>query len=256
MTSEIPFDALRAQAQKLIPNPIFVTISGAHLYGFPSPDSDFDLRGAHVGDTQNVFGLFPGRQTLEPKIEVDGLEVEIVSHEIGKYLRLLMKPNGYVLEQIYSPLVVLSTPSHDELKHLARGTICRGLYHHYRGFLFSLRKLIEKEPVRKVKRILYLYRVLLTGTHVLKTGVIEANLHKLNKNFGLESIPRLIEFKQLEWALLPDDPQKYWDELAILEAEMTRAFEESSLPESPSGLENLSEFLVQLRRDQIGKEVN
>jgi predicted nucleotidyltransferase len=27
---------------------IFATISGAHLYGFPSPDSDYDLRGAHV----------------------------------------------------------------------------------------------------------------------------------------------------------------------------------------------------------------
>ncbi len=26
---------------------LFATISGAHLYGFPSPDSDFDLRGAH-----------------------------------------------------------------------------------------------------------------------------------------------------------------------------------------------------------------
>ena len=25
---------------------LFATISGAHLYGFPSPDSDFDLRGA------------------------------------------------------------------------------------------------------------------------------------------------------------------------------------------------------------------
>lgn len=24
---------------------LFVTISGAHLYGFPSPDSDYDLRG-------------------------------------------------------------------------------------------------------------------------------------------------------------------------------------------------------------------
>ena len=24
---------------------LFATISGAHLYGFPSPDSDFDLRG-------------------------------------------------------------------------------------------------------------------------------------------------------------------------------------------------------------------
>ena len=27
---------------------LFATISGAHLYGFPSPDSDFDLRGVHL----------------------------------------------------------------------------------------------------------------------------------------------------------------------------------------------------------------
>ena len=27
---------------------IFATVSGAHLYGFPSPNSDFDLRGVHV----------------------------------------------------------------------------------------------------------------------------------------------------------------------------------------------------------------
>ena len=27
---------------------VFATISGAHLYGFPSPDSDFDLRGVHL----------------------------------------------------------------------------------------------------------------------------------------------------------------------------------------------------------------
>lgn len=254
MTSEIPFDALRETARTHIPQPIFVTISGAHLYGFPSPDSDFDLRGAHLGAADDVFGLFPGKQTLEPKLEVDGLEVEIVSHEIAKYLRLLMKPNGYVLEQVYSPLVVLTSPEHEELKRLARGTICRGLYNHYRGFLFSIRRLIEKEPTKKVKRILYLYRVLLTGTHVLKTGVLEANLPKLNEHFGLESIPRLIECKQLEWSLLPEDPQKYWDELALLEAEMTRAYEASALPDSPSGLPELSDFLVQLRHTQIAKQ--
>ena len=27
---------------------LFATLSGAHLYGFPSPDSDFDLRGVHL----------------------------------------------------------------------------------------------------------------------------------------------------------------------------------------------------------------
>jgi len=33
---------------------LFATISGAHLYGFPSPDSDFDLRGAHVRPLEKV----------------------------------------------------------------------------------------------------------------------------------------------------------------------------------------------------------
>ena len=28
---------------------LFATISGAHLYGFPSPDSNFGLRGTQVG---------------------------------------------------------------------------------------------------------------------------------------------------------------------------------------------------------------
>ena len=28
---------------------LFATVSGAHLYGFPSRDSDVDLRGVHVG---------------------------------------------------------------------------------------------------------------------------------------------------------------------------------------------------------------
>jgi len=37
------------QHVKQHPYPLmFATISGAHLYGFPSPDSDFDLRGVHL----------------------------------------------------------------------------------------------------------------------------------------------------------------------------------------------------------------
>ena len=40
-------------------------MSGAHLYGFPSPDSDFDLRGAHVLPPETVVGLDEGPDTLE-----------------------------------------------------------------------------------------------------------------------------------------------------------------------------------------------
>ena len=44
---------------------MFATISGAHLYGFPSPDSDFDLRGAHVLPLKKVVGLDVRDETVE-----------------------------------------------------------------------------------------------------------------------------------------------------------------------------------------------
>jgi hypothetical protein len=44
---------------------LFATISGAHLYGFPSPDSDYDLRGAHVLRLDAVVGLEVWDETVE-----------------------------------------------------------------------------------------------------------------------------------------------------------------------------------------------
>ena len=37
---------------------LFVTVSGAHLYGFPSPDSDIDLRGSHRLPLNQIVGLY------------------------------------------------------------------------------------------------------------------------------------------------------------------------------------------------------
>jgi hypothetical protein len=41
----IDFELLRTEAARHPYPLLFATISGAHLYGFPSPDSDYDLRG-------------------------------------------------------------------------------------------------------------------------------------------------------------------------------------------------------------------
>src|SRR6478672_1875905 len=85
---------------------LFATISGAHLYGFPSPDSDYDLRGVHILPVREVVGLEPGRETIEVSVRRDGLEFDLVTHDVRKFFLLLLKKNGYVLEQLYSPLVV------------------------------------------------------------------------------------------------------------------------------------------------------
>ena len=44
----IDYELLRAEAARHPYPLLFATVSGAHLYGFPSPDSDYDLRSAHV----------------------------------------------------------------------------------------------------------------------------------------------------------------------------------------------------------------
>src|SRR5438477_12497255 len=91
---------------------LFATISGAHLYGFPSPDSDYDLRGAHVLPLREVVGLKVGPETIESSGLREGLEIDLVTHDVHKFFGLLLKKNGYVIEQLYSPLVVHTTPEH------------------------------------------------------------------------------------------------------------------------------------------------
>src|SRR5205814_3041664 len=88
---------------------LFATISGAHLYGFPSPDSDYDLRGSHLLPAREVVGLDPGRETVECSETRAGIELDLVTHDARKFFLLLLKKNGYVLEQLYSPLVVHTT---------------------------------------------------------------------------------------------------------------------------------------------------
>jgi hypothetical protein len=44
---------------------LFATISGVRLYGFPSPDSDYDLREEHVFPLDAVVGLEVRDETVE-----------------------------------------------------------------------------------------------------------------------------------------------------------------------------------------------
>lgn len=231
--------------------PLFVTVSGAHLYGFPSADSDVDLRGCHQLPLREIVGLDMPSQTLEHHTIVDGTEVELVSHEIGKYLRLLATNNGYVLEQILSPIVVLGQEFLDRLRPLACRCVTRNHYYHYRGFYATQRKLLAKEEIKRVKPALYAYRVLMTGIHLLRTGQIEANLPRLNQEFAFGFLDDLIARKVHgeNIALDPVDWAFHDAKLSALETQLDEAFARSSLPEDRDR-RAISEFLVELRMSE------
>ena len=234
---------------------LFATLSGAHLYGFPSPDSDFDLRGVHVLPLREIAGLYEGRETIEiTKIE-NGLELDLVTHDAKKFFNLLLKKNGYVLEQLFSPLILKTSNTHHELKEIAKSCITKYHAHHYFGFAATEWKLFEKENPHRVKPLLYVFRVLLTGIYLMKTGEIEANLVTLNENvFKLPYLPELIvrKLEGAEKGTLDDaDLEFYRKEYERLRGELQTAFEQSSLRETPNGKDALNDLLVHLRLNNL-----
>jgi uncharacterized protein len=229
---------------------LFVTISGAHLYGFASPDSDYDLRGVHLLPLEEVVGLKIGQETVEKSGVHDGLEIDLVTHDAKKFFGLMLKKNGYVMEQVLSPLVLHTTTEHEELKAIAKDCLTRHHAHHYLGFAETQWKLFQKENPPRVKPLLYVYRVLLTGIHLMRTGVVEANLVRLNEQAKLSYIPELIERKRTgseKERLGQVDIDFHQSEYERLRGVLQEAFEASRLPEVPCGAEALNALLVRLR---------
>ncbi len=243
----LDMEALRRLIEEQRYGPLFVTVSGAHLYGFPSPDSDVDLRGAHLLPLHAIIGLDMPEQTVERKLDLTGVEVELVSHDLHKYLRLLVTNNGYVLEQIFSPLVVMGQEFLDQLRPLAQRCITRHHYHHYRGFIATQRKLLGKQEPRITKTLLYAYRVLLSGIHLLRSGEVEAHLPRLAQEYRRPFLNELIAQKVEEKGPVRDLDWNFHDaQLRDLEGLLDEAYRQSSLPEERDR-QAVHRFLVDCR---------
>lgn len=231
------------------PLPLFATVSGAHLYGFPSPDSDIDLRGAFVLPVSDLLRLHEPEETITISQMGDGIEVDWVAHDLRKFARLMTRRNGYVLEQLYSPLVVYGGAWLDELRAIGQGCITRHHYHHYRGFVQTQRRLLAG-VAPTVKELLYAYRVLLTGIHLLQTGEVEANLRTLTQHDPAAGIAELIERKSSgteSGKLDPGELAAHLTVLDTLESRLATAFDESSLPDEPTAVAALDDFIVRTR---------
>lgn len=227
------------------PTPLFATVSGAHLYGFPSPDSDVDLRGAFVQPVREALRLRPGPETITVTLQ-ESVEVDWVAHDLRKFALLMTRRNGYVMEQLYSPIVVHGGEWLEELRAIGRGCLTRHLHHHYRGFLRNQRRELAREGAT-VKALLYAYRVAFTGLHVLRTGEVEANLLQLTSDPGtLDLVARKLEGAE-KAVLGPGEAEAHGEALDRLERDLQDAFLASTLPEEPTTLDDLDDFVVRAR---------
>ncbi|MFF4358256.1 DNA polymerase beta superfamily protein [Streptomyces sp. NPDC001604] len=230
------------------PDPVlFATVSGAHLYGFPSRDSDVDLRGVHLLPIADLLGLGEPDETRSRMWDRDGVELDLVTHDLRKFVRLMLRRNGYVLEQLLSPLVVHTTDAHRELAALAPGVLTSHHAHHYRGFANTQWRLFEKTG--ELKPLLYTFRVLLTGIHLMRSGEVQAHLPTLLGEVDAPGyLSELISAKaEQEHGGAEVDHARVQADVEQLHGVLDAAQETSVLPDAPAVYDALHDFVVRVR---------
>ena len=104
--------------------------SGSRAWGFPSPDSDYDVRFLYVRSTRDYLSLTPKRDVVERPI-VD--EIDLNGWDIRKALGLLLRHNATLSEWLQSPIrYIADDPVIARLRDLAdRHFDPRGYALHY-----------------------------------------------------------------------------------------------------------------------------
>ncbi|MFG2956812.1 DNA polymerase beta superfamily protein [Streptomyces sp. NPDC048291] len=231
------------------PDPLlFATVSGAHLYGFPSRDSDLDLRGVHLLPAADLVGLREPEETRSKTWVRYGVEMDLVTHDLRKFARLMLRRNGYVLEQLLSPLVVHTGDTHRELAALAPGVLTGHHAHHYRGFAVTQWRLFEKTG--ELKPLLYTFRVLLTGIHLMRSGEVQAHLPTLLGEVpeAPAHLPELIAAKaEQEHGTAAVAHARVEADVERLHVLLDEAQDGSALPDAPSVYDALHDLVIRVR---------
>lgn len=230
---------------------VVISLSGAHAYGFPSPDSDLDLKAVHLAPTRALLGFTVNVPPAERLEVIDGVEIDYSSNELGGVLQGVLKGNGNYLERFLSGFTVSTGRGFDELVPLVRRALSSRTAKHYFGFATQQRAAWEQGGRASAKKLLYVLRTLLTGTHLLREGALVTDLTTLAPRYELADALELIEQKRRgERSELPDALATKWatrvEQVFALLAEAERR---SVLPPEPPNADELEAFLISLRSD-------
>jgi predicted nucleotidyltransferase len=136
---------------------LYACESGSRAWGFPSPDSDYDVRFVYVHALDWYLGLDESPDTLN--FPVDD-ELDLAGWELRKTLRLLRGSNAALFEWLQSPIVYHEAPEFRAqlAPLLPQAFNLKAGQHHYLG---QLRRGVEEDLIGvevRLKRLFYALR--------------------------------------------------------------------------------------------------
>lgn len=135
--------------------------SGSRAWGFPSLDSDYDVRFIYTRKLEEYLTIKSKKDHLSFPIND---ELDIYGWDISKVLQLITRSNTTPFEWLQSPVIYKEDATFkDELWKLCQSYFCpRSNIHHYLGVAHGAMETMQEEEI-KIKKLFYILRPLLAA---------------------------------------------------------------------------------------------
>jgi uncharacterized protein len=175
-----------------------------------------------------------------------------VLFEIEKEIRLALKGNCNVIEQMYAPHVYVHPDYEPVKKYVSSCFGKKGICDSYRGMAYENYLKFTKQGTKTTKKYLYIMRGLMAGIYVLDTGRVEANIERLNDIYF-----------QIPEVSLPIEKKKEGKEnepigitnIAKVEKKMESMFDEIDAAYAKSSLQEFPDKEQMAKASDLGTEL-
>lgn len=175
--------------------------TGSRAWGFPSPDSDYDVRFIYKHKKDWYLSLNEQKDTIEMMFENN--EIDLSGWDLKKSLNLLWKSNSALLERIQSPIIYkIDEKFVTGINELAQTTYSKiAVMYHYLSMAKNMFADVKDSEVVKLKKLFYALRAVLACKWIeekeeIPPIVFQTMLEKLDFDLKLKNrIYELIELK-------------------------------------------------------------
>lgn len=223
--------------------------TGSRAWGFPSTDSDFDVRIIYVHKRDWYLSIFERKDTINFMFENN--EIDISGWDLKKTLKLLHKSNPPLLERIQSPIIYKEdTDFLSEIKRIAQKHYSRiATIHHYLGMAKKFLNDIKEKEEFKLKKFFYALRAASACLWVIeKEKMPPIEFPKIIKEVNIEIVLKNRIFELI--SLKSEKSESYLHKgekplISFIEKSIERAEEErENLPAAKRDFEELNEFFL------------
>lgn len=225
---------------------IFLNIEGSYGFGFPSPNSDLDIRGVYVAPTSRFLR---NRDKLdEPTFVSSKGNLEISVDEVGHYLKLVSKSNGPRFEWLFSN-VFHESPEFSGLREIVSSY---GLSKKLAGYYQRYPKTFIKggKLSTNPKDALHALRAYMTGIHLYEDGEVVSDISTLNQSFNLPFVAEVLNLKKEGSPVSEVLREEIMPVIELLSERLAQSLINSDLPEQPN-TEAMNDYLESLRKSNL-----